>query len=333
MNLKNLSMVAAGAAFVAQLHSFKAEAATINQVNPGELTVTGLLTFDDDVAGGEPPGTNYDAIFESNGANFAERFVGQTLSVDEDFDILSGTPTGLLALQAGSLGQNLDIFANEETLNTNALTGLGPSGFPKKTAIGEGSFAVLFDFDQSEFGFDLVGGDGGSATVSFFRRNGSLIETVVLNSLNNTSYGFSSDGGKEIAGFSIYNTDEAGIGFDNLRSDISVVPSAPTPGSDIPLLPSAPTPGLDVPPVSSAPNPGSDVPLVPSDLFPGAVVPNVPSATNPCSDVPLVPSEPTPIPFEFSPGLGILILGAWGAIAQLKSRVQKKSSKSQFSNK
>ncbi len=324
MNLKNLSMVAAGAAFIAQLHSFKAEAATINQVNPRELTVTDLLTFDD-VAGGEPPGTNYDAIFESDGANFAERFVGQTLSGDEDFDILSGTPTGLLALQAGNLGQNLDIFASEETLNTNALTGLGPSGFPENTAIGEGSFAVLFDFDQPEFGFDLVGGDGGSATVSFFRRNGSLIETVELNNLNNTSYGFSSDAGNEVAGFSIYNTDEAGIGFDNLRSDISVPPIAPAPGLDIPPVPSAPTPGLDVP-------------FVLSDLFPGADVPLVPIAPTPGSDVPFVPSElfpgaTIPIPFEFSPGLGILILGAWGAIAQIKSRVQKKSSKSRFSNK
>ncbi len=29
------------------------------------------------------------------------------------------------------------------------------------------------------------------------------------------------------------------------------------------------------------------------------------------------------VPFEFSPGLGILALGAMGAIAQLKSQVQK----------
>ena len=31
----------------------------------------------------------------------------------------------------------------------------------------------------------------------------------------------------------------------------------------------------------------------------------------------------TPVPFEFSPGLGILALGAMGAIAQLKSQMQK----------
>ena len=45
------------------------------------------------------------------------------------------------------------------------------------------------------------------------------------------------------------------------------------------------------------------------------------------SDVPA-----TPIPFEFSPTLGLLALGTWGAIAQLKSLVQKcKSSESAFS--
>lgn len=33
---------------------------------------------------------------------------------------------------------------------------------------------------------------------------------------------------------------------------------------------------------------------------------------------------PNPVPFEFSPGLGILALGAWGAITQLNSKVQKR---------
>ena len=41
---------------------------------------------------------------------------------------------------------------------------------------------------------------------------------------------------------------------------------------------------------------------------------------------------PTEVPFEFSPGLGILLLGVWGLAARLKSLVQKrKSSGSAFS--
>lgn len=35
------------------------------------------------------------------------------------------------------------------------------------------------------------------------------------------------------------------------------------------------------------------------------------------------PGPTTPIPFDFSPSLGLLALGAWGATAQLKSKVQK----------
>lgn len=293
MNLKNLSTIAAGAAFIAQLHFIKAEAATINQVNPDELTVTGLTTFED-LAGGAPPGTNYDAIFDSNGANFAERFVGQTLSFDQGFDKLSGVPTDELTLQTGNPEPSLNLFANDETLNSNALAGIGLVGATENSPVGEGSLAILFNSDQSEFGFDLVGGDGGSATVDFFRRDGFLVDTIVLDGLNNTSYGFSRDGVKDIAGFSIYNLDDAGIGFDNLRNDVSGV--------------------ANLPPVSEV------LPILTDPTF-------VPNASG-------VAIDPTPVPFKFSPALGILVLGAWGAIAQLKSLVQKrKSSGSWFFNK
>ncbi len=39
----------------------------------------------------------------------------------------------------------------------------------------------------------------------------------------------------------------------------------------------------------------------------------------------------TPVPFEFSPGLGLLALGAWGAISQLTNKVRNRKS-SAFSN-
>ena len=111
---------------------------------------------------------------------------------------------------------------------SNVLTGLGPLGFPNFSAIGEGSFAVLFDFDQSEFGFDLVGGNVGNAYISFFMRNGTLIDQITLSGLSDQSYAFSRDGGiKDIAGISMYNDDSGGIGFDNLRHD---VPGVPGPG-------------------------------------------------------------------------------------------------------
>ena len=97
------------------------------------------------LAGGGAPGTNYDGIIVSGGASFAERFDGQTLSASGDFDVLSGSPNDPLALQTGAAGENLDVFDN---VGTQVLGGVGTLGFPNPAAIGEGSFAVLFTFDQ-----------------------------------------------------------------------------------------------------------------------------------------------------------------------------------------
>ncbi len=197
-----------------------AMAVPINQVSYASLTGTQVITFDD-VPGDPTPGTNYDAIFESGNTSFAEHFVGQSNTPDGVFDVLSGTPTGPLALAVGAAGQNLNIF----TFTTQVLTGLGPTGFPNTNAIGEGAFALLFDFDQSEFGFQLVGGLSGSAVINFFKRDGSRIDQVTLTSLADDFYGFSRDGGiKDIAGISLYNRDPMGIGFDNLKHDVAGVP-------------------------------------------------------------------------------------------------------------
>jgi hypothetical protein len=201
-----------------------ANAVPVLSVDYFTLAGTGLITFDD-VSGGLAPGTNYDAIFESNGADFAERFTGQTLSFSGDFDVLSGAPGGPLGLVAGAANQNLNVFVHDDGTPSNVLTGLGPTGFPNNSAIGEGSFAVLFDFDQSEFGFQLVGGDGGNAYIGFYRRDGSLIDNVTLSGLGNAYYGFEREGGvNDIAGISIYNDDGAGIGFDELKHDVPGLP-------------------------------------------------------------------------------------------------------------
>ena len=195
--------------------------AQVSQTAYASLTGTQFVTFDD-VAGGAAPGTNYDGVFFSNGVGFAERFVGQTLSSNGNFDVLGGAPSGGgLTLQPGAAGQNLNVFVNG---GTNVLTGLGPVGFPGFDAIGEGSFAALFSTGQSQFGFQLVGGNNGNASVSFFAQDGSLIDMITLSNLADAFYGFSRDGGlNDIYGISIYNDDAAGIGFDNLKFDVRSV--------------------------------------------------------------------------------------------------------------
>jgi hypothetical protein len=205
-----------------------AQAAPINQVAYASLTGTQLITFDD-VAGGAAPGTNYDGILVSGGASFGERFLGQTNTPAGDFDVLSGSPSGPLSLVAGEAGRNLNVLVN---LDSHVLAGLGPLGWPNFDAIGEGAFAVLFTTDQSEFGFQLVGGDGGTATVDFFRRDGSLIEQIVLRNLTDSFYGFSREGGlADIAGISIFNDDLGGIGFDNLKHDVPTGQAVPEPST------------------------------------------------------------------------------------------------------
>lgn len=194
--------------------SATAAQAQVAQVGYGTLTGTQTVTFDD-LAGGP----NYDNIFFSNGVGFAERFVGQTLTTAGGADVLGGTPTDPLALQTGLAGQNLSTFINGGT--TNVLTGNGPLGYPSFGAIGEGAFAALFSSDQSQFGFQLIGGDGGTATINFFRANGSLIQQVIVTNLADAFYGFQRDGNvNDIRGISIYNNDGNGIGFDNLRFDV-----------------------------------------------------------------------------------------------------------------
>jgi PKD repeat protein len=198
----------------------------IVQIDPAELTCEAVVTFDD-VSGGDAPGTNYDGVFESGNAALAERFVGQTLSYSGDFDVLSGTPAMPLTLQVGLPYENLCVYHYYGT-DSQVMPGCGPLGWPASDAIGEGSFAILFDYDQSEFGFDLVGGNDGSCTVNFFRRDGTLIDSHTISGLADISYGFRRVGGiYDIAGVSVHNEDLAGIGVDNICHDVSGVPGFP----------------------------------------------------------------------------------------------------------
>jgi hypothetical protein len=194
----------------------------ITPVPYASLTGTGFEGFEG-FAAASGAGVNYDAVVGNSNVSFAERFAGQTLGVSGDFDTLSGSPTGPLSLVVGAPDQNLSLLISG---GSNVITGLGPLGYPSFGAVGEGALSFLFDVDQGEFGFQLVGGDGGSADVSFFRRDGSLISTIAVSGLASAFYGFQRDGGlTDIAGVSITNTDGAGIGLDNLRFTI------PAPGS------------------------------------------------------------------------------------------------------
>jgi len=204
------------------LQAPEASTDAIGVVDPATLTVSGVITFNEFTPGTTGAGLNFDGVVEANGATFAERFAGQALSFSGDFDVLLGPPNSPLTLQVGAVKQNLNILFWQPS-ESNVIDGLGPREFPNNDAIGEGAMAALFDADQSELGFDIVGANGGTATVNFFRRDGSLIGTVSLFlqiSEGNQSFAFRRAGGvKDIAGLSIHNNDGGGIGYDNFRID------------------------------------------------------------------------------------------------------------------
>jgi hypothetical protein len=199
-------------------------ASPINQVDYFSLIGTALIDFEGP-SGGTDPGTNYDGVIDLNAVKFAERFVGQVLTTSGSSDVLSGSPVGGLSLQVGAPNQNLNIVAY--AFDDNVIDGLGPLGFPNSGGIGEGAIAILFDNDQSEFGFRLVGGGSGSAQIEFWKRDGSPIDAITLMNLRTEYFGFSREGGiQDIAGISIWNTDLGGIGFDDIRFNVVPVPPA-----------------------------------------------------------------------------------------------------------
>lgn len=203
--------------------SVRVQFGRIVPVEPGAVFCPQVVTFSE-VPGGPTPGTNYDGILVVDGLHFAERFAGQSVGASGDFDVISGAPSSPLLLQAGAAGQNLDVF----DYAGNLLAGLGAVGFPDMDAIGEGSIAIHFQLPQARVKLDLLGGNGGSASLRFYRADGSLIDDVLISGLADLPYGFGTlDGSYSISGILIQNTDASGIGVDNLCFDAGPVSARP----------------------------------------------------------------------------------------------------------
>ena len=201
--------------------------AQVAQVDYSSLTGTQSAS-PASVAGGPGVGTNYDNVLVIDGVAFGERFAGQTVSPLGNFDELGAAPSSGLTLLAGDPGHNLTVFQSPAGA---VLSGVGTLGFPAFDAIGEGAVSLLFSSDQSQFGFGLAGGNGGNAYISFFRADGSLIDSITLSNLPViASYGFSREGGvHDIRGISIWNDDVTGFGFRNFVFDVrSSVPEPAT---------------------------------------------------------------------------------------------------------
>lgn len=182
----------------------------------------------EDVIGSAGLGINYDGILISGGVSYAEHFAGQVLTSSGDFDVLTNTdfPFGLF-LQTGAPDQNLDVFKDING-TSNVLGGIGPQGYTV-AGIGEGAIAALFANGQSAFGFQVIGGNGGEAHVSFFDDNGVAIDQITLSGLASQYYGFRFEGlGAPIRGFTIWNEDPFGLGIDNVIFTQAAIPEPAT---------------------------------------------------------------------------------------------------------
>lgn len=189
-------------------------------VPPDSLILARHITFDD-LPSGFGIGRKIDGILEQNGARFGERFAGQPLEADGDFDVVPGPAQAPLTLVAGAPGEALGVL---RLMRTSVLQGHGPRGYPRTEAVGEGAIAIIFDHDQSAIALDIRGGEQGTATLGFLSRDGQVIDTHVIGPLSETSHGFlRRDDLRDIAGLILTNKDPEGIALDNLRFDKSAV--------------------------------------------------------------------------------------------------------------
>ena len=197
-----------------------ADGALINEVSPDTLT-TNTLEDLEALSGGTYPGTNYDGIIHADGISFAECFNGQQVTSNGYFDEVTGLPAGPLQLVPGAAGENLTIWGD----GNQVIAGNGGLGFPEQNAVSEGAFAFMFDHDQAEIGFELLGLNGGAVMIDFFGRDGSLLDSKTVYSLEDGLRAFRVDGDSTgIAGVVVTTDDLGGIGFDNFFF------SAPVPG-------------------------------------------------------------------------------------------------------
>lgn len=248
---------------------------TARQLDPITLVEGGFVctdrttvTFDGVLDEGESSST-IDTELDLPGASFAERFDGQTLTQGSNvdggqsgqFDVLSTAAGDPLTLETGASGENLAVSTTTAE-GPIVLAGLGPpviafaasrvASAPAAASLGdpfgEGSAAVLFDDDQAGVEITTGGADDppGTATVHFFARDGSLIDTEVIDELEPAPTGapglqtwvFRRSGDlRDVAGFSVHNDDPGGIFYDDvvlcgdfeelvLRVDVDIKPGS-----------------------------------------------------------------------------------------------------------
>ena len=191
--------------------------------------VQGRIDFEDFRAPPEP-GISVEGVIHRNGASIGETLKGLDVRHlagpgNGRFDGFQGSNATLTPLP-GPPGRNLAI-AKHRGLGSAAMYPLGPVGFPDPAALGEGTFAVVFDVDQAAFGFrmhadyaDPLGSRPapGRAFLVVWDRQGRAVGFDIVS----LRYGPMAlawarpDGVADIAGFTVAPDDPGGYAIDDI---------------------------------------------------------------------------------------------------------------------
>ena len=179
------------------------------------------------------PGFNLDAPYRERGLWIGERFAGQQALAEGPRERLSGAPAAPLRLRTGATRRNLSV-AFHRGFGSNALFPLGPEGFPRLTARGEGAVALMFDSGQRAVGVRIHSGypsplgnraATGRVIFTFYDRGGRALgrlEAKLEEGIN--EFGFREAGNApDIAGLTIENTDPGGIAIDDIIYSLSLL--------------------------------------------------------------------------------------------------------------
>lgn len=179
----------------------------------------------------DEPGHVIDQLYLGPDVALGSHFKGQTLGTrtgpgGQQHDTLTqrrATPP--LHLLPGAPGQSLSV-AWHRGFGSMALFPLGPSGFPRVDARGEGAVSILFETDQDLIGLRIHSGYSdplgqsprpGAVHVTCLSRSAEVrarIDTPLATGI--TEIGLQFDTGP-IAGCTLTNTDPGGIAIDDLR--------------------------------------------------------------------------------------------------------------------
>lgn len=166
-------------------------------------------------------------IYTGTGSRAGEALVGQTVSLSAGFEVVSGTPSGPLALAVPGQWDGVTLWGGAEL---QGLTGGGPPC--DNPCTGEGAVSFLFAAPQLAIGLDIIKFENNNAlTLQFFTPAGIAFDTLTISPGLSQSWTFTAQSGYVIGGVTITNVDESGVAYDNLRLSPSRSTSVPEPGT------------------------------------------------------------------------------------------------------